>query len=63
MIPFTIKFQKISFIIVTYTEEYYQRFKKSTVCAEGSLSLMTGLDVDIVEVLGTLEFHNKLRDQ
>ena len=50
------------FIIVCYTKEHHQRFKKSTVCAKDSFLLMTGLDVNIVEVLDTLEFYNKLRD-
>jgi len=52
----------MTFIIVHYTKEHHQRFKKSTVCAKDSFLLMTGLNINIVEVLDTLEFYNKPRD-
>jgi len=54
------------------TEEHNQRFEKSSVCAKGSLPLITFLDADIVvpppdiefgDVLRTSESVNEVRDE
>lgn len=56
MIPSTMRFQKMLFIIfwkiarlLVIPKKHYQGFEKYMVYVKGCLLLMTGLDVDIFE--------------